>query len=114
MRITSLTKQVRLVVLLAAFCVPGLAAPAHGAKTDAAPGNTIPQAGSSQVSQAAGVPQAPQIATSQHMKGDAARRDVQVSKADMLPEPATLLPIAAVVGFSFLFGGIVCTLKTRP
>jgi hypothetical protein len=33
----------------------------------------------------------------------------------MVPDSASLLPVAAVIGFSFLLGGIVCgTIKKRP
>src|SRR5579884_3947338 len=32
----------------------------------------------------------------------------QVEKASVIPDSTSLLPVAAVVGFSFLLGGIVC------
>jgi hypothetical protein len=39
----------------------------------------------------------------------------RVETAGMIPDSASLLPVAAVVGFSFLLGGIVCgTIKKRP
>ena len=35
--------------------------------------------------------------------------------AGVLPDANSLLPVAGVVGFSFLIGGIVCrSIKTRP
>lgn len=38
-----------------------------------------------------------------------------VEKASIVPDSASLLPVAAVVGFSFLLGGIVCgSIKKRP
>jgi hypothetical protein len=38
----------------------------------------------------------------------------RVETASLLPDSASLLPVAAVVGFSFLLGGIVCgTIKSR-
>ena len=50
-------------------------------------------------------------AQSTPMRGPAGE---QVEKAGILPDSASLLPVAAVVGFSFLLGGIVCgTMKTR-
>jgi hypothetical protein len=38
----------------------------------------------------------------------------EVLQAGILPDPENLLPVAAIVGFSFLFGGIVSAIKTRP
>jgi hypothetical protein len=39
---------------------------------------------------------------------------LKVEEASVLPDSASLLPVAAVVGFSFLLGGIVCgSIKTR-
>ena len=39
----------------------------------------------------------------------------RVETASMIPDSASLLPVAAVIGFSFLLGGIVCgTIKKRP
>lgn len=38
----------------------------------------------------------------------------RVETASILPDSANLLPVAALVGFSFLVGGIVCGAWTRP
>ncbi len=43
-----------------------------------------------------------------------AQAEGRVEMAGMFPDSASLLPVAAVVGFSFLLGGIVCGWKTRP
>jgi hypothetical protein len=37
-----------------------------------------------------------------------------VQQAGLFADPGSLLPVAGLVGFSFLFGGIVCALKTKP
>lgn len=39
----------------------------------------------------------------------------RVETAGVVPDSTSLLPVAALVGFSFLLGGIVCgTIKKRP
>ena len=37
-----------------------------------------------------------------------------VEEAGLVPDSRSLLPVAAIIGFSFLFGGIVCSIKPRP
>jgi hypothetical protein len=52
--------------------------------------------------------------TPQVKKGDS-QGEGRVQEASILPEPGNLLPVAGIVGFSFLIGGIVCSsIKTRP
>ena len=52
---------------------------------------------------------------SQANNTDSAQPQSRIEAASILPDAGSLLPVAAVVGFSFLLGGIVCgTIKKRP
>ncbi|MFZ0704295.1 MAG: hypothetical protein WAM71_01745 [Candidatus Korobacteraceae bacterium] len=54
-------------------------------------------------------------ANSQAKKTESAEPQDRIEAASILPDAGSLLPVAAVVGFSFLVGGIVCgAWKTRP
>ena len=53
--------------------------------------------------------------TPQVRNGNSVQGEDKVQEASVLPEPRNLLPVAGIVGFSFLIGGIVCrSIKTRP
>jgi len=103
MRITSITRQLRLVILAGAFCSSALVAQAI-LQPDAPASASQPSVVATQHTQP----------TSQESTGRPAERSGEVLRAGILPEPANLLPVAAIVGFSFLLGGIVSALKTRP
>ena len=100
MHITSFAQHLRVALLLSALSLPGLA---HARAAVAVPAVNVAQVTSG--SQGAGTPIQEKAVPQPKLSG--------ISRASILPDPSTLLPVAAVVGFSFLFGGLVCTWKAR-
>lgn len=124
MRLTSYLNLLWIIALLAGLCV---AASAQAPPGSAASKNVVVQSSSPtpQVPTARGV-----IAETPSASGSGKRTASlavqatitkpgqspdRVETASVLPDSAGLLPVAALVGFSFLLGGIVCgTIKNRP
>lgn len=116
MRVISYRKQLWILALLALSCISALAhAPANVVQAQSAVHRvTSPSPPQHRIVNfvAVGQPSTP-------MPKDANRRpaksEAQVQEAGVLTDPGSLLPIAGLVGFSFLIGGIVCrSIKTRP
>lgn len=104
MRLSSYRKLLWIIALLTVTCI--------AASAQAPPGVTPTQAA---VMAGASQPQLAQSVKPQAKNADArAQAANQVETAGIVPDSASLLPVAALVGFSFLLGGIVCgTIKTR-
>lgn len=102
MRPTSYRNLLWIIALTGSFCVAAPAAtPATTAQTPHPVTTTVAPAPSQQLS----------MVNSGQMPTQIQGR---VETASMVPDSASLLPVAAVVGFSFLLGGIVCgTIKKR-
>ena len=122
MRLTSYQNLLWIIALLAIFCVAApaqLLPPAASAPSVASQGTSLqPQQLSMAKSSVTGAQavtgsghETPTLPTKNAESG---QTGTQVEEASILPDSASLLPVAAVVGFSFLLGGIVCgTIKTR-
>jgi hypothetical protein len=111
-RLTSYRNVLWIIALLAVLCLAATAQVRSGAAP--APSATIdiasPQAGTQ--SPAGNQPTGP---ASQATSSNSVQTEGRVDKASIIPDSGSLLPVAAVVGFSFLLGGIVCgTIKKRP
>jgi len=52
--------------------------------------------------------------TSPNAPAHVSRGSNVVEETGLIPDSRSLLPVAAIIGFSFLFGGIVCSIKPRP
>jgi len=110
MRTTLFSQQLRIAVLIVAFCAPAMAV-RSGSQAQKA----VARPESPTVAQSLTAVAPPGIAgtTSQTMPSDPTT-PTEILRAGILPDPANLLPVAAVVGFSLLFGGIVSAFKTKP
>lgn len=124
MRVTSYRNLLWITALLASFCVAGSAqtppggnqgqtAVMRGTSRDPQQLSTL---GTGAIGMTSSADSRTQTATSnrQAKSAELGQAGDRVEKAGIVPDSASLLPIAAVVGFSFLVGGIVCgTIKTR-
>ena len=121
MRLTSYQKLLWMITLLAASSIAmsaqipaGETQNANSSRTDtqAQQRQTMSVESSTQTTVDAGprTPGPPAEASG----NNSARPGGRVETASIFPDSASLLPVAAVVGFSFLLGGIVCgTIKSR-
>ena len=98
MRVTSYRNLLWIILLVTAFC-----AAASALAPSAPPGTNRVTQGTTVASPAAQV-----------QSTKAGQTGLEVEEASVIPDSASLLPVAALVGFSFLLGGIVCgSIKTR-
>lgn len=115
MRLTSYSNLLWIIALLAALCVAALA--------QAPPGSTASQ--NAVVQRTFPTPQQPPAVNGgatetlsspvTQANSNSGLAESRVETAGIFPDSASLLPVAALVGFSFLLGGIVCgTIKNRP
>lgn len=117
MRFTSYRNLLWITALLAAS---GIAAPAQHFASGANPPPPIQQLSNANTGGTAGQASAdsaaqPATSASAAKNPVSGQAGVPVEKASVVPDSASLLPVAALVGFSFLLGGIVCgTIKKRP
>lgn len=124
MRLTSYQNLLWIIALLAGLCVAASAqAPPGSTSTQTAVVQTsslaphVPTArgGTGETLSASDSDQHGASPTLQAKITEPGQTRVQVETASVLPDSASLLPVAALVGFSFLLGGIVCgTIKNRP
>lgn len=127
MRLASYRNLLWIAALLGLFCVAAPAqAPAMAVQTShsAVVNLQISQqphqdhTGKTNVAEAQPTGASPQPAasqTSQAKSAEAKPAGARIETAGIVPDAAGLLPVAALVGFSFLLGGIVCgTIKKRP
>lgn len=116
MRLTSYQENILwIIMLLAIACVAAPArAPAAATQAQSAVVRVTPPQ-HQRFTGGTAAKQSPAGNPTSEANSNSVHAECHVETASIIPESGSLLPVAALVGFSCLVGGIVCgAMKTRP